>query len=83
MVVGWTAVTETGGSPITGYKVMFNQGPITDTYIEFETVDSTTFTSTITPVSTGEPYKVKIVATNRLIHGPDSTELTIYAATIP
>ena len=86
IVVGWTAQASTGGAPITGYEVYHNQGPLTDTYISYTTVGASTFTATISGegiISAGDPYKIKIVAKNRVGDSDDSTETTIYAATIP
>ena len=79
----WTGTTENGGTPVTSYQVWYNQGPITDTYVVYSTVSAETLTETITSVTAGDPYKIKIVALNRLGSSPDSSETTIYAAAVP
>ena len=79
----WTAPTSNGGTPITGYEVWYNQGPITNVFVKYSTVSEVTLTETITSVTSGDPYIVRVVAFNRLGDSDPSAETTIYAASVP
>ena len=62
----WAATADNGGTPVTAYEVWFNQGPITNTFVKYSTVSPSTLTETITTVTSGDPYIIRIVAVNRL-----------------
>ena len=79
----WAASANNGGTAITAYQVYFNQGPITNTFVVYSTVSQATLTETITAVTSGDPYIIRIVTQNRLGSSPASLETTIYAASKP
>lgn len=81
--VTWTGSADDGGTAITAYEVWFNQGPITNTFVVYKEVSSSTTSETITAVTAGDPYIVRIVAKNRLGKSAASSEVTIYAAAVP
>ena len=83
IVVGWPAEASTGGAPITEYEIWHNQGVITDTFYPYSVVGPSTYTETITGISQGDLYKVRIVARNRVGDSDYSAETTIVAATVP
>lgn len=83
ITVTWAASANNGGTAITAYQVYFNQGPITNTFVVYSTVSQATLTETITTVTSGDPYIIRIVTQNRLGSSPASLETTIYAASKP
>lgn len=71
-VIGWSAPTDDGGSPITGYQVqvmdMTDQPP---TQVVSTTVTGTTYT--LTPLNWYEAYQINVSAINAIGTGPAST----------
>ena len=47
----WTCSSSDGGTAITAYEVWYNQGPITNTFVLYSTLSSSTFSETITSVA--------------------------------
>jgi cellulose 1,4-beta-cellobiosidase len=82
VVVGWTAETSNGGSPVTAYEVWYNQGSIINTFVLYSSVNSATFQEIITTVSAGDAYTIKIRGQNRVGYS-SYTQTMIYAATVP
>jgi hypothetical protein len=86
-VVSWGAPAETGGSPITGYKVT--------PYVGSEALAATTVgggstTATIGSLTNGGSYTFKVTATNSVGSGPESAateavvpRITIFEAAVP
>ena len=73
----WEAPASDGGSPITGYKVQWKAAADswdTPADVSQETVTGTTYT--ITGLTGGLEYAVRVVATNQVGDGPASAEKT-------
>lgn len=83
ITVSWTASPDNGGTPITAYEVWYNQGPITNIFVLYSTVSESTLSETITTVTSGDPYLIRVVAKNRLGDSDPSLESTVYAASVP
>ena len=73
----WEAPGSDGGSPITGYKVQWKEAADswdTEADVSEETATGTTYT--ITGLTDGVEYAVRIIATNDAGDGPPSDEAT-------
>src|SRR2546426_359209 len=78
--LSWTAPTDNGGSPITGYKIYRFTSSGTDTaYVNLGNVNS--YTNTI--VTPGVTYFYKEAAINALGVSPQSNEASATAITVP
>ena len=73
----WQAPSSNGGSAITGYKVQWKEAAgswDTEADVSGETVSGTTYT--ITGLTGGVEYAVRVIATNGVGDGPASAEAT-------
>ena len=78
--LSWTAPTDNGGSPITGYKIYRSTSSGTETaYVNLGNVNS--YTNTI--VTPGVTYFYKVAAINALGVSPQSNEASATAITVP
>ncbi len=66
IVVSWTAPTDDGGVPITGYVVMVitNNEDVTATTTGCASLEATTTTCTLTGLTNGQMYSIRIRAVN-------------------
>ncbi len=76
-VVSWTAPTNNGGSPITGYTITSTPGGIT------KTVDGSTTTGTITGLTNGTSYTFTVAATNATGTSPASAPSNVVTPSAP
>ena len=84
ITIEWTAPADTGGSPITGYKVYGNGGGANTAFSEIGTMDDLVLTFTHSGLSPpGETFKYKVSAINAVDEGPRTSEVAIIAATVP
>ena len=72
--VSWTAPTLAGASAITGYKVSYAAGPSFSSWTTPTAIGSTNTTFTITGLSSGVQYKVRVLATNSIGDSSASTD---------
>ena len=82
--VSWSAPSDNGGSAITGYKVgrcSANCDP--DTNWTVATLNSTGTTTTLSGLTNGTPYQVRVAATNAIGDSPLSDSATATPATTP
>ena len=80
VVVTWTAPTNTGGSPITGYVVTATSG---NTTVTCGTVAATATTCTVTGLAASTAYAVTVAAVNAIGTSPVATaSATTSAATV-
>lgn len=78
--ISWSAPSDDGGSVVTGYRVVYDQG--SNSYTEADdNVAGTQFTKT--GLTAGQAYKFKVQACNAIGCGADSVEFTVIAATVP
>ena len=71
----WQAPTSNGGSAVTGYKVQWKEDAGSwDTEADVSQATETGTTHTVTGLTGGVEYAVRVVATNDVGHGPASTE---------
>jgi hypothetical protein len=66
--VTWSAPSSNGGSPITSYTVTSTTGGFSTT------VNGTTLTAVVSGLTNGTSYKFRVVATNAVGSGPQSTQ---------
>ena len=74
--LSWTAPSNTGGLPITGYKYNINNG----TYISTGSVDPST---NVTNLTIGTSYTFKVRVVNATGDGPESSQLTLTTKLFP
>jgi len=88
----WSAPTDNGGSPITSYMVMRNDGLGGSSFVDATSgVDEpTTTTYTVTGLTTGYYYTIQVAAVNRALSTDALTDLvpnfvtgSFYAAALP
>ena len=82
--VSWQAPSANGGSDVTGYKVQWKESADrwdTETDVSETTVTGTTYT--ITSLTGGVEYAVRVIATNVAGDGPASTEVRATPADSP
>ena len=82
--VSWQAPSSNGGSDVTGYKVQWKESAgswDTETDVSETTVTGTTHT--ITSLTGGVEYAVRVIATNDVGDGPASTEARATPADSP
>ena len=71
----WQAPSSNGGSAVTGYKVQWKEATDSwDTAADVSEATETGTTYTITDLSGGVEYAVRVIATNDVGDGPASTE---------
>ncbi len=80
VVVGWTAPADSGGAAVTDYTVQYRAQGAT-TWATFADGTSTTPSATITGLTVGTTYEVRIAARNALGTGPWSDVTTAQAQT--
>ena len=74
--VSWQAPSSNGGSAVTGYKVQWKESTDSwDTEAEVSEATETGTTHTITGLTGGVEYAVRVIATNDVGDGPASTEV--------
>lgn len=81
--VTWVAPDDNGGTALTGYEVHWDQG--IDTFVQLGSTDADTLSFVkSTGLSTGDPYKFKVLAINSIDKGDLSAEsVPILAAKVP
>ena len=73
--VSWQAPSSNGGSDVTGYKVQWKESADSwDTAADVSQATETGTTYTITSLTGGVEYSVRVIATNDAGDGPASTE---------
>ena len=73
--VSWQAPSSNGGSDITGYKVQWKESADSwDTEADVSETTETGTTHTITGLTGGVEYAIRVIATNDTGDGPASTE---------
>ena len=73
----WQAPSSNGGSAITGYKVQWKEAADNwDTAADVSEATVTKTTDTITGLTGGVAYAVRVIASNVMGYGPASTEAT-------
>ena len=75
----WEAPASHGGSPVTGYKVQWKEA--VDSWDTLEDVSEETVTGTthtISGLTEGMEYAVRVIATNQVGEGPASAEKTAF-----
>ncbi len=76
LVVTWQAPSSNGGSDITGYRVQWKEATGSwDTPADVSETTSTGTSHTITSLSLGTEYSVRVIATNPVGDGPASPEV--------
>ena len=71
----WQAPSSNGGSAVTGYKVQWKEAADSwDTAADVSQATETGTTYTITSITGGVEYSVRVIATNDVGDGPASTE---------
>ena len=82
--VSWQAPSSNGGSAVTGYKVQWKESTDRwDTAAEVSEATETGTTHTITGLTGGVEYAVRVIATNVAGDGPASTEARATPADSP
>ena len=75
LTVSWEAPASDGGSSITGYKVQWKEASDSwDTLADVSEATTTETSYTITGLSLGIEYSVRVIATNSVGDGPASAE---------
>ena len=73
--VAWQAPSSNGGSAVTGYKVQWKESADSwDTAADVSVATETGTTHTITGLTSGVEYAVRVIATNDVGDGPASSE---------
>ena len=82
--VSWQAPSSNGGSAVTGYKVQWKESTDSwDTTADVSEATETGTTHTITSLTGGVEYAVRVIATNVAGDGPASTEARATPADSP
>jgi hypothetical protein len=66
--ISWTAPADDGGTPVTAYKVQYNDGSGWVTFQE-GTYGTTTLSATITGLRSGQSYTFRVAAKNGVVPG--------------
>ena len=83
VTVTWTAPSDTGGSPITGYVVTVYQGALT-TPVTTVTTDATARSATVTGLANGTAYAATVATVNAVGASPESAQSpAVVPATVP
>ena len=82
LTVDWTAPTNDGGSPVTGYVVQWKSGTQSYAIARQENTDETGTTVTIPDLNNGTEYTVQIYATNESGNGSPAED-TATPSTVP
>jgi hypothetical protein len=84
ITVAWAAPADTGGTPVTGYRVYMNALSVGDWTLVYQgTGYPTRAVYPATGLSEGEAYRFKVAALNSVGAGADSPEATFFAADFP
>ncbi len=75
----WSAPTDTGGTPITGYEVQWKQATATD----WDTATVTALTHEISNLTNGIAHQVRVAAVNAIGTGPHTSPATATPARAP
>ena len=81
LAVVWTAPTDDGGSPITGYKLEWKLSTASDWASRSHGASVRTFP--ITELDNGSPYDVRVTASNSVGSGPASAQMSGTPSTTP
>jgi hypothetical protein len=82
LAVAWTAPASTGGSPITGYLVEVRTSP-SGTWTTFTTTGAAATSTTVTGLTDGTAYDVRISAVNAAGTGTATTIVAATPGTVP
>ena len=82
ITIDWTA-PQNGGTPITGYTVMWDQGALVGIFVDLTTTAADVTEYTANDLTTGETYSWKIAATNIVGSGLSSESSEAIAAVVP
>lgn len=85
ITIEWSAPIDDGGSPLTGYKVLWNMGGEEEVYTEAFSTDAGTLAYTkggLSPYA-GLPFKFKVMAQNYQGYSGESDSIRILAAEVP
>ena len=82
ITISWTAPYN-GGTPLTNYRVQWNEGVTDSDFIDLATLDADTLTYTETSLTTSDFYTWRVIAVNVIGSGPESASKEIMAATVP
>jgi surface protein len=82
LAVSWTAPTSTGDSAITGYRIEYRTSP-SGTWTLFGTTGAAVTSTTVTGLTDGITYDIRISATNAAGTGTASTTVTATPGTAP
>jgi hypothetical protein len=75
---------EIGASPILNYKIRSDQGSAIGTWADFDTIPAAIpYAYTLTGLTPGETYKIRVVAENLHGFGPESEDFVAMAADQP
>lgn len=85
ITIAWVPPSDDGGSPITGYRVLWNSGGEGEEYFEIYTCDETVLTYTRDELQaySGLPFKWKVIAVNYQGDSLESDSIRILAAEVP
>jgi Fibronectin type III domain len=78
--VVWSLPASDGGTPVTGYVVRVREGL---TLVATDSVDSATFTDTVTGLTDGTTYSVTVAAVNAVGEGPESEPAVVIPLCTP
>ena len=80
--VSWQTPISDGGSAITGYTIQWKAAPDSWTVpADVSEATATGITHTITGLTDGTPYTVRVIATNQIGNGEPTTESTVTSMT--
>jgi predicted phage tail protein len=79
ITLSWTAPSSNGGSAITNYKYSTDNG---STYTAFSPAIGDTTSATITGLTNGTEYEIKLRAVNALGDGAESAAITVLTSSI-
>lgn len=85
ITIRWTdnALADTGGSPVTDYKIYWDNAEGAGDFYELAATTATDFTYTVGSVTAGQNYKFKVSAVNIVGESLKSPEVAIIASSLP